>query len=406
MIFNIKIQKVNFNSIALAILLVSNICFYNATDIYIYRILSFLGIAVVFFTNIGSFSTKIRINNCILWLCFVYAVILFNGEFRLKAGEFNFDIIIVRLFEAISLYIAMNALIQQSIEKVISPFIFAGLFSIVVLVVKEGTSIILGGMRLGESLSGNSNTVGFNIGIVSMFAVWKYCIKKEKKTIVLFVILALFVLLTGSKKALIIILFDFLMILIYQKKNASIWLKVFLGLIGLVYLVFNVSYFYNIIGIRIESMFMTWRYGNVSQYYSYSTNMREYMIIEGFRFFLSKPVFGGGYNYFYSLTSTNYDYSHCNYIELLCSFGVVGTFIFYSKHLWNLYTLVNGKYIYVDNNRNLRIMALLILIVGMLLDWAAVTFSAQAIWYIPVIFSSVAIEQIIRNFEIEENIFT
>lgn len=395
------LKRKSYNTVALILLLISNICFYNAQDVTIYRVLSILGIGITFICNYGSFSLKVKPRSCILWLTMMYAIYFIYGLFMLRAGEFNRDIMLFRFLEAVSIAIIINYLMQYEIEDVIKPFAIAGIFSMTLLLLREGTRLFIGGLRIGESLSGNSNTVGFNFGLISLVTVWGYCTDKKKKYLALFIILALFVLVTGSKKALIIIVFDFLLMLIYQKRDAGIWLKVGIGLAIVLYLVFNVDYFYNIIGIRIESMLFTWTKGSNISYYSYSTEMRDYMIREGFGFFLQHPIFGGGYNYFYAHTSTAYDYSHCNYIEMLCSFGIIGTLLFYLKHVSNLRRLIKDKTNKEGRNRNLKSVGIVMILVSIILDWGAVTFSAQIVWYIPVIFASCAIEQIYRNNENE-----
>lgn len=390
-------KAINCNSFALFLILISNICFYNSQDVIIYRVLSIVGIGITMVANFSSFSMKVKSRSCVLWLVLIYLMYFVYGLLFLKAGEFNRDIMLFRFLEGVAISILINSLLQYDAASIIKPFVVAGLFSMTVLVIREGTNLIIGGLRIGETLSGNSNTVGFNFGLISLLTVWGYCIYRKKSYLVLFAILALFVLVTGSKKALIIIIFDFIMMIVYQKRDVGIWLKSGIGLAIILYLVFNVNYFYNIIGVRIESMFYTWTRGSSVPFYSYSTEMRAYMIREGFGYFLRHPVFGGGYNYFYANTSTAYDYSHCNYIELLCSFGSVGTLLYYSKHFSSFRRLIKEKTKQAGYNKDLKIIGIIMILLSLILDWGAVTFSAQVVWYIPIIISSIAVEQIYRN---------
>lgn len=128
-------------------------------------------------------------------------------------------------------------------------------------------------------------------------------------------------------------------------------------------------------------------YGTASLEYSYSTEVRDEMIKEAFHFFLNNPIFGNGWNYFYAHTMYGYEYSHCNYTELLCSFGILGTLLFYSKYFSNLFVMIkniHNKFIHKD----LLVLIFILTVEALLLDWAAVTFSAQCIWYLPVIIAS------------------
>ena len=144
-------------------------------------------------------------------------------------------------------------------------------------------------------------------------------------------------------------------------------------------------------------MFLTLRYGSETALYSYSTDVRAMMIKEGFEFFMEHPILGGGYNYFYLRTSTPYDYSHCNYTEMLCTFGLIGTLVYYSKHFSLLRCLFNQIRLRKGEDINLICISSIMLIQTLVLDWAVVTFSAQSVWYIPVIFASVTVEQIHRD---------
>ena len=386
-------RKIRINAIALILIFVSNICFYTAEYITLYRILSGIGITIAIVANLNRISTKIRVDNCILWLLLMYSIYLTYGFLRMQKGIFNGDVLIYRLLECIAFYISISSIFKRDYRKVVYPFTVAGLISIVFLVWSEGAIISAGGSRIGDTLSGNVNTVGFNFGIVSMLLMWLYCLDKRKIHLILFALFVLFMILTGSKKALIIIVFDLLMVFVYQKEKASTWLKLAIVIAASIYAIFNIPYLYNILGIRIESMFLTWRYGTATAIYSYSTDMRDVLIKEGFNFFTEHPIFGGGYNYFYSRTSTHYDYSHCNYIEMLCNFGMVGTVLYYMKHISNLRFFYHCSRFHQKYDANLERLGVFLLLQTLILDWGAVTFSAQAVWYLPVIISCVVVNQ-------------
>ena len=106
--------------------------------------------------------------------------------------------------------------------------------------------------------------------------------KKKKSALALLTVLILFMLLTGSKKALLIVMMDVILIFMYEKGHASRWLKLFLIIIAGIYVIFNVPYFYDILGSRVESMIdtMLGRSSTLLNTYSYSTDMREEMIGE------------------------------------------------------------------------------------------------------------------------------
>ena len=383
----------NLGVLALTVLLIGEICFFRIETIYIYWCLTGFGIltGVVLF-GLPNFRLRFKVNSFCFWISVVYLMYMFNGLFRLKSGSFSWDTMLYRYIECIGIYFLTKKIVATKVSNIIKPFLYAGYFSMTYLFFMQREDIILGAQRIGDALSGNVNTVGYNFGIISLFAVWWYCLEKKWYKFMFFILTALIMLITGSKKVLIILVIDLLLIFAYDRKKASRWLKIGLLFAILIYLIFNVSYLYNIIGIRIESMIQTLLYGSSARIFSNSTDVRNEMIKEGFFSFLRRPLFGGGWNYFRANTRYfRYNYSHNNYIEMLCTFGIIGTVLFYSKHVSNLAYSI--RLLHSKNNPQAQdmIYALGLTILCLLLDWAAVTFSAQCMWYIPLIISSVLV---------------
>ena len=389
-------RTVELYSIALVLLLISNICFYTAETPQLYRLMSGSGILLSFVVSLRRFSMVIKKSNCILWLSAIYAMFLFYGIFFLRAATFQPLTLIIRYLECAAMYFAIKGIFREDYRKLAPSFISAGFFSLLYLIAREGALIALGGYRIGGSLSGNVNTAGYCFGIVSTVVIWSYCMKKDWKKLLFLLVLLAFMILTGSKKVTIIIMADLLILLSYQKGKISTWILLAIGLTAGIYCLFNVPYLYEIMGVRIESMFLTLLYGNDASLYSYSTEVRGEMVQEAFRLFLHHPIFGGGYNYFASMTVTRYDYCHCNYAELLCSFGVVGTMLYYSKHLSVLGRLTRALK-RRTGNRDLAVFGVILLLMILTLDWGAVTFSAQSTWYLPVLISNAASDTIQAN---------
>ena len=377
---------------ALAILLIGEICFYKADSIRIY----FLCTAVCVFAGMYKFikrilTGRVHLNVFPVWAILVYSMYLINGILRLQRGEFSSGTILYRMLESISIYFVIRDIFKTDKKKIVLPFIIAGLFSLGFLIFTEGTALQSAYIRIGNTMSGNVNTVGYNFGIISMFVTWWYCNEKKWYKIVLFVLFAIAMLLTGSKKVIIILLLDALLLFFFDRNHAGRWLNLTIGIILAAYLIFNVPALFRIMGVRIESMFDTLLYGRSTNVYSYSTDIRDRMIQEGFQLFLQKPLFGGGWNNFYAHTTTGFDYSHNNYIELLCSFGLAGTAIYYSKHLSNI-SFILKKVLRKNVGGKDYLFALVLLTGTVLMDWAAISFSSMCVWYLPLIVSSVIVE--------------
>lgn len=387
-----KNLKIDINSLALLLILIAEICLYTSNTIVLYFIITFLGMLCSLVANFKR--VRFKFNKFIFWLICIYGMFFFYGIFNLKKGVFPWSSLIYRLIEGIFIYISTKSLVQKDNKKIFNVYILSGLISLSMLLIKEGSNILQGGTRIGDSLSGNVNTVGYNFGIIITVIMWSYIHEKRIWKLLMFAIFTVAMLLTGSKKTIIILILNLIMYCFLEKKHISKWLKIVIIILTLYYLVFNISYMYNIIGVRIENMFETLLGSNTDGNYSYSTEIREKMIEEGINLFLKKPIFGGGWNYYWANTVYEYEYSHNNYIEILCSFGIIGFFVYYYKHISNFICIIKNVKLKEYVNKEKNIIALIFLIMSLALDYAAVTFSAQVIWYIPIITSSILLENI------------
>lgn len=389
----LSFKKNNINTIALIMLMFGEICFYTAGTIYLYYLLTGGTMLISFWVNRDRITRFVRINGFVFWLTAMYVIYLAYGILRLKAGDFNGVVLVYRYAEGIALYLNISSLLIDGNKKISLAFTIVGILSAIYLFSTEGLNIIVGSTRIGESLSGNVNTAGFNFGLISFFIMWGYCKNKKVSNVLLFLIFAFLMLITGSKKTLIILIADLVLLFYYERNRLSGWLKIIFIVVGGIYLIFNVPYLYNIIGYRIDSMISTLMYGSNSAIYSYSTDVRDEMIFAAFKLFQQHPIFGGGWNYFYSQTNYGF-YSHCNYTEMLCTFGIMGTIIYYSRALHHLCAVSKLKKIVYKDEKELLVLAAILTIMDLILEWGAVTFSAQIIWYIPIIVSAAAVEKV------------
>lgn len=397
-------MKLTINSsrkleVSLLLILISNICFYTTETITIYKVMTLIGIllaATHFFQNC---IYKLPVFNCVWWLFVVYFMYFIYGFFFLTAGSFEWDSLLVRLFENLSLYYDIISLLKCDKINVVKLFSLAGIFSALYLFIKEGRIILNGGRRIGDSLSGNVNTVGYNFGFISLLVTWYYSITKQKRCLFIITLFSIIMMLTGSKKAIVLLGLDLLLILYYERHKVGTWI-ILAGIVLLVgYVVFYIPYFYEILGYRIETMIMTLfsSSSSSSDMYSYSTDMRAMMIKEAFDLFLKKPLFGGGYNSFYANTITQYTYSHCNYTELLCNFGIFGTILYYSQPIGNLIYVLKKRKTRNIEHRNMLIICVFLLVEMLFADWATVVFSGQCLGYMPILFTSAIVGYIRRE---------
>lgn len=392
--------EIKLHIFAVLVIMIAEICFYTPELIQLYSLLSLLGMGLSFLLGVSYVTSKIRLDNFILWSVLIYSIYFFYGLFFLQHGVFSISSMGYRFFGGISLFISIGYIIHNNYRYFVTPFVMAGLFSIFYLIYVEGATILAGGIRLGDTLSGNVNTVGYNFGLIGMLVIWRYASEKNRKDLILFLLFTIFMLVTGSKKTLIILLVDISILCWYNRHKVTVWFKPLLILLIVWYLIFNVSYFYSIIGIRIEQMVSTvLSASSITEEYSYSTDMRERMIVEAWHLFLTKPIFGGGWNYFGANSVLGYEYSHSNFMEMLSSFGLFGTSLYYIKHFYNLKVSIGALKIKNSDNltANFAILSCALVVVCLMIDWAAVTFSAQIVWYLPIIISCILVDSIIKN---------
>lgn len=93
----------------------------------------------------------------------------------------------------------------------------------------------------------------------------------------------------------------------------------------------KVPVFYDMLGSRIERMLQVYLSGELSA--DNSMNLRSNLRSMAFDAFLQRPIEGWGANAFRQYFNNGGVYSHCNYLEILVGFGLIGTIIFISKYI-------------------------------------------------------------------------
>jgi len=216
--------------------------------------------------------------------------------------------------------------------------------------------------RVGGSIVG-TNGLAYLLLFSLVSAIYLYMNQKNFIYFIISFFLISNIVLTGSRQALITILFLLVVFLVKKvstKGTGKIFFKkainfLFVVLIGIV-IVIN---FYEFIPERIINMF---------SFENLNLTGRDTLIKYGLQGFLDKPLFGHGfmsYNYF---IERNYNidvgYSHNNYVELLFSLGLFGFLIYYLPYIYILKKALNkAKTIYSENSNILNLLYIYILII-------------------------------------------
>lgn len=205
------------------------------------------------------------------------------------------------------------------------------------------------GERLGAALTGNANlfaTLFMIAAVSSVYFIFFSTNKLLKFAYFVFFIMQLIALsLSGGRKFFLmpIALFSGVQIMRTDKKGRVRMLRNFLpvavALVILWWAMFNVEFLYDAIGYRMEGLLAAFTgEGEVD----YSTKERQAMVEAGIALWKESPLLGHGINSFSALTHWGV-YSHNNYVELLCSLGLIGLGIYYAYYIYILVKLVRSK---------------------------------------------------------------
>lgn len=245
---------------------------------------------------------------------------------------------------AISFYITSSDKLVKVLKFIV--------YSAVVYFVKILLTVPISDMLSRRFATGlNANTVGMKLALCLTIVIWMY---KEnviniRRLALLFILLSPMIIVTGSKKALFVLVFSVLFILLMYQPNVIriiMYLAVALAAVCIVYyMIMNNEVLYSIIGYRVEGLIKVFEYGVDSG--DLSTRGRIRLIEIGLNKWKEKPIWGFGINT-YAIGNQimgfggRFLYSHCNYIELLYGLGIVGTIAYYRIFLKLFFRQIKG----------------------------------------------------------------
>jgi len=283
----------------------------------------------------------------------IYNIFLIKTNIAIyKSGSIKMTITLITNI-IINYYIFNYIVLRKNIIKSLkcySKAVLIGLFVILIFLFKD---ILVGRLGFGSTvnflgvlLAFNSNMIGIYSSFTSLFYLYFYT--KEKKIRYLFYILFLIfiTLVTGSRKSLFFILFGSAieLYILFPKKRIKFFLIGLLAM-GVSYLVImKIDFFYNIIGSRIENLYILMEKGNVKDG---SMDAREQMKEIGLYYFKKKPLTGYGLDSYRYLPKTWETYSHNNNVELLVSGGIYGLIIYY---LPAIYMILRCPFKYIKDD--------------------------------------------------------
>lgn len=307
---------------------------------------SLLLVAIAFMTvvinknykKINIISRYISLQNIFL----VYALLSSLWAFSVVQSFSIFRLLFMSILSQLAL------IILYSYDKK-SKYVIINLITLVMIVVMIKTLIVTpigayGNVRAFIRYAGyNKNMFGMMYAMGCFLSLYMYDTIKNNKYLfsgLLFLIMAMF---AQSRKSVLMIL---MFLPLYIILKSSRWTKIrniFLILILILlfaFIVVNNQSLYDIIGKRIVNLYYS--FSGSSDYYDGSITERTVMRKVATQLAIQKPIFGWGANYFasyfknYSIMG-RYTYCHCNYLELMVSYGMIGTMLFYLPYLYILF---------------------------------------------------------------------
>ena len=322
------------------------------------------------------YDRKIKINNILKWGIVFWSYYLISSIWSENSNDtFRYMSAVVYM---IGIYIFIPKLIKNeddinnSLNLMFWSLSFTALVSVVLTPISE-----FGTERMGSVLGINANIYGFRMatgGVLAFFLLVndKLEYKKNKLNkiflITFLVIFTLLTLLSGSKKSLVFLLVGIFLFELFRTKGYKKIIKILtisLLIIAVLYFMFNNSKLYNVIGYRFERLYLTVTGNNTTDNTDKSLIERQFYREEAKNMFKTQPIFGHGGNSFVThIRNMGYyhvAYSHNNYLELLCTLGIVGFAIYY--YYWIKIEITLLKVVVREKDVSKRQLPLILLII-------------------------------------------
>lgn len=198
---------------------------------------------------------------------------------------------------------------------------------------EEGASYKFLGLTIN---AGAATIIGHCAVCAFAFCIIYYFGSRKKKYLIFASIASLGLVLSSSRKALMVAVALIVIIPEFREHNSKKLQRIIgsitLIIVGVV-LILRIPALYDLVGIRLERMFIVLRTG---QSVDYSMNVRSNLSVIAWDAFMLRPIEGWGVNSFKQLFNDGWIYSHSNYLELLVGTGVIGTIVFLSKYVYIL----------------------------------------------------------------------
>lgn len=231
----------------------------------------------------------------------------------------------------------------------------------------------------------NSNTLGMNTAFSVLISVYFMLYDRLKYEYLLSMLALIITIVSGSRKAFIIITFGiFLLLLLRRKemrekrqKQIMQYVLVIIGIVFAIMLLNRINAFDLLIS-RMEQIMLFYKGINIS---FHSLSDRTNLVDLGLRCFRAYPILGVGADCIGLICGPyfgyNYYYTHNNYIELLANGGIIGFLIYYYIYIYIIYNMLK----YRDFRNKEYVICFVLLILRLCLDYAYVSYDSRSTYF-------------------------
>ena len=204
--------------------------------------------------------------------------------------------------------------------------------------------------------------------------------KLRRRNWILIAWLAMVILLTGSRKGLLIPMVGVYVLICARRPRKILKYSAVIAAVGGVVLlmILNIEPLYNLIGHRVEAVL---QYLSQDSYTEASLMTRDSYVALGWEMSQYEPVWGYGLDCFRLLRKSYGTYSHNNYIEILYSLGWVGLIVYYCPFVLTLFRLLKNW------KKHTELVSFMLALIApfMICDYMNVTYFERMFLLIPAI---------------------
>lgn len=215
--------------------------------------------------------------------------------------------------------------------------------------------MMMEGQRIGGEIS-EENSFGLICSLSFSFCIGYAMFEKKKIFLLTSLLLAISVMMSGSRTALLGIIFSFaLAIVLNTTSKKIIGTVITITVLIIVLNTLSQSEYFSMIFNRMESLRNIFDSGNNMVTADGSTEVRFEMIKYGLRWFKEKPIVGYGvdqYNILYEINFGQRRPSHNFYVQILVEFGMVGFILW----MWLFGELMKGSYKLIKESTESKIV--------------------------------------------------